>query len=68
MQQLDFIKYKRTDFNDLNKRHIKRLLLKMKDRKMHILKFMFWLPIVKILDKKRIFSVKNKQNGKYVKN
>ena len=41
MQQLDFIKYKRTDFNDLNKRHIKRLLLKMKDRKMHILNFMF---------------------------
>ena len=28
MQQLDFIKYKRAVFNDLNKRHIKKLLLK----------------------------------------
>ena len=30
-------------------------------------KFMFRLPNLKILDKKVIFSVKNKQKGKYVK-
>ena len=29
MKQLDFIKYKRTIFNDVKKGHIKRLLLKM---------------------------------------
>ena len=28
--------------------------------------FLFQLPNVKILDKKRIFAVKNKQKGKYV--
>ena len=33
MQQLDFIKYKRTVFNDLNK-DMKMPFLKMKNRKM----------------------------------
>ena len=36
IQQLDFIKYKRTVFNDLNKKHMKRPLLKMKNRKIRM--------------------------------
>ena len=41
-------------------------LLQMTNRIMHMWNFMFWLQNTKILDKKRIFPVKNKQKGKYV--
>ena len=36
------------------------------NRKMHMWNFLFRLPNVKTLDKNRIFSIKNKQKGKYV--
>ena len=35
---------------------------------MHKWNFLFRLPNLKTLDKKKIFSVKNKQKGKYVEN
>ena len=51
----------------LKNKHIKRLLPKMWQWKnAHVKFFLFWLPNVKILDKRRVFFVKNKQNGKYV--
>ena len=50
---LDFSKYKRTVFNDLNKR--------FRNTKMHMLNFLFRLATLKILHKKEIFSVKSKK-------
>ena len=57
----------RTIFNNLNKRNQKAIAKRFSNRKMRMWKFMFRLPNLKILDKKVIFSVKNKQKGKYVK-
>ena len=52
---MDFIKYKRTVFNDLKKTYQKAIAKDVETEKMLMQNVLTHLPNVKILDKKRIF-------------
>ena len=52
---MDFIKYKRTVFNDLKKTYQKAIAKDVETEKMLMQNVLTHLPNVKILDKKQIF-------------